>query len=41
MYLAAEGGPIKAVFGSFEERALWVVLGISLVALIFAYYLVR
>jgi K(+)-stimulated pyrophosphate-energized sodium pump len=39
--LAAEGGPINAVFGSFEDRALWVVLGISLVALAFAYYLVR
>src|SRR5437867_7572438 len=39
--LAAEGGPINAVFGSFENRALWVVLGISLVALAFAYYLVR
>ena len=39
--LAAEGGPINAVFGSFEDRALWVVLGISLVALVFAYYLVR
>ncbi len=41
MYLAVEGGPIKAVFGSFEDRALWIILGISLVALIFAYYLVR
>jgi K(+)-stimulated pyrophosphate-energized sodium pump len=39
--LAAEGGPINAVFASFEDRALWVVLGISLVALAFAYYLVR
>src|SRR5438093_7576053 len=38
--LAAEGGPINAVFGSFENRALWLVLGISLVALAFAYYLV-
>jgi K(+)-stimulated pyrophosphate-energized sodium pump len=41
MYLAAEGGPIKAVFGSFEDKALWIILGISFVALIFAYYLVR
>src|SRR5581483_3258332 len=41
MYLAAEGGPIKAVFGSFEDRALWIILGISLIALLFAYYLVR
>jgi K(+)-stimulated pyrophosphate-energized sodium pump len=39
--LAQEGGPINAVFGSFEDRALWLVLGISLVALVFAYYLVR
>jgi K(+)-stimulated pyrophosphate-energized sodium pump len=39
--LAAEGGPINAIFGSFEDRALWVVLVISLVALAFAYYLVR
>jgi K(+)-stimulated pyrophosphate-energized sodium pump len=39
--LAAEGGPIDAVFGAFENRALWVVLAISLVALAFAYYLVR
>jgi K(+)-stimulated pyrophosphate-energized sodium pump len=39
--LAAEGGPIDAVFGAFEDRALWVILGISLVALVFAYYLVR
>jgi K(+)-stimulated pyrophosphate-energized sodium pump len=39
--LAAEGGPINAVFSSFEDRALWLVLGISLVALAFAYYLVR
>jgi hypothetical protein len=30
--LAAEGGPINAVFGPFEDRALWLVLGISLVA---------
>jgi K(+)-stimulated pyrophosphate-energized sodium pump len=39
--LAAEGGPIDAVFGAFENKALWVVLVISLVALAFAYYLVR
>ncbi len=40
-WLAQEGGPINAVFGSFEDRALWVILGISLVALVFAWYLVR
>src|SRR5205823_3623718 len=39
--LAQESGSIRAIFGSFETRALWVVLAISLVALAFAYYLVR
>ena len=39
--LAAEGGPIQAVFGSFENVWLWVILGVSLLALAFAYYLVR
>jgi K(+)-stimulated pyrophosphate-energized sodium pump len=39
--LAQEGGPINAVFGSFETNALWVILVIALVALAFAYYLVR
>ena len=39
--LAQEGGAIEAVFGAFERNALWVVLAISLVALLFAYYLVR
>jgi K(+)-stimulated pyrophosphate-energized sodium pump len=39
--LAQEGGPIRAVFGAFEDKALWVVLVIALVALAFAYYLVR
>jgi K(+)-stimulated pyrophosphate-energized sodium pump len=39
--LAQEGGPIEAVFGSFENNALWVILVISLLALAFAYYLVR
>ncbi|HEY3212979.1 MAG TPA: sodium/proton-translocating pyrophosphatase, partial [Actinomycetota bacterium] len=32
---------MDAVFGSFETNALWVILVISLVALAFAYYLVR
>jgi K(+)-stimulated pyrophosphate-energized sodium pump len=36
-----ESGAIRAVFGSFEDRALWIILGISLLALVFAYYLVR
>ena len=39
--LAQESGPIKAVFGSFETTTLWVIFGISLLALAFAYYLVR
>jgi K(+)-stimulated pyrophosphate-energized sodium pump len=39
--LAQEGGPIEAVFGSFENTALWLILGVSLVALVFAYFLVR
>jgi K(+)-stimulated pyrophosphate-energized sodium pump len=39
--LAQEAGSIKASFGSFEDRALWVILGISILALLFAYYLVR
>ena len=38
---ASEGGPIPAVFGHFENVSLWVILGISLVALGFAYLLVR
>ncbi|HSL15040.1 MAG TPA: sodium-translocating pyrophosphatase [Actinomycetota bacterium] len=32
---------MEAVFGSFETNALWVILFISLVALAFAFYLVR
>ena len=39
--LAQEGGPIEAQFGSGENLALWIILGVSLVALVFAYYLVR
>jgi K(+)-stimulated pyrophosphate-energized sodium pump len=39
--LAQEGGPIEAVFGAFEDRAMWVILLISLGALAFAYYLMR
>ena len=40
-YLAQEGGPIEAVFGSFEDTSLWIILGVSLVALLFAAYLRR
>ena len=39
--LAQEGGPLLVVFSSSDTTALWVILGISLVALVFAYYLVR
>jgi K(+)-stimulated pyrophosphate-energized sodium pump len=39
--LAQESSPIHVTFGSFENRSLWVILVISLVALVFAYYLVR
>jgi len=37
----AQEGSIEAVFGSSETTALWVILGISFVALLFAWYLVR
>jgi K(+)-stimulated pyrophosphate-energized sodium pump len=39
--LAQEGGPLEVVFGSDEVTSLWVILVISLLALAFAYYLVR
>ena len=39
--LAQEGAPIEAAFGSFENKALWLILVVSLLALAFAYYLVR
>ncbi len=41
MHLLAVEGLIKAVFGPTESRDLWVILAISFVALIFAYYLAR
>ena len=31
--LAQESGPIRAVFGSFENTFLWVTMGVSLIAL--------
>ena len=37
-WLAQEGGTIEAVFGSSEKAWLWVILGISIVALLFAWY---
>ncbi len=39
--LAQEGGPLAVDFTSTETTYLWVILGISLVALVFAYYLGR
>ncbi len=39
--LAQEGGSLDVVFKSSDTTALWVILGISLIALVFAYYLVR
>jgi hypothetical protein len=39
--LAQEGGPLEVVFTSTETNYLWVIFGISLLALVFAYYLVR
>ncbi|MGH2679045.1 MAG: sodium/proton-translocating pyrophosphatase, partial [Actinomycetota bacterium] len=39
--LAQEGGPIEVVFTKTETNYLWLIFGISLVALVFAYYLVR
>jgi K(+)-stimulated pyrophosphate-energized sodium pump len=39
--LAQEGGRLEVVFGSTETTYLWVILLISLLALVFAYYLVR
>ena len=39
--LAQEGGPLEVLFASTETTYLWVIFGISLLALAFAYYLVR
>jgi K(+)-stimulated pyrophosphate-energized sodium pump len=39
--LAVEGGKIPVPFRPLENNALWVILGISLVALVFAYFLVK
>ncbi|MGH2680848.1 MAG: sodium-translocating pyrophosphatase [Actinomycetota bacterium] len=39
--LAQEGGPLEVVFTKAETNYLWLIFGISLVALVFAYYLVR
>jgi len=37
--LAQEGGSINAVFRSFEDTSLWVILIVAFAALGFAYYL--
>jgi K(+)-stimulated pyrophosphate-energized sodium pump len=39
--LAQESGSLRVVFTSSDSTALWIILGISLAALVFAYYLVR
>jgi K(+)-stimulated pyrophosphate-energized sodium pump len=39
--LAQEGGPLQVIFTSTETTYLWVIFAISLLALVFAYYLVR
>jgi K(+)-stimulated pyrophosphate-energized sodium pump len=41
LFLAQEGGSIEAVFRSFENNALWVILAISLLALVVAFYFSR
>ncbi len=37
--LAAEGGVIRAAFGTFDSTSLWVILGIAICALLFGFYL--
>src|SRR5918999_2037074 len=39
--LAQEGKSIDVQLNSLEQTSLYVIIGISLVALVFAYYLVR
>src|SRR5947208_5002794 len=39
--LAAEGGKIPVPFRSLETNALWIILGICLLALVVAYFLVK
>jgi K(+)-stimulated pyrophosphate-energized sodium pump len=39
--IAAEGGKIPVAFRSLETNALWIILGISLVALVVAYFLAK
>ena len=41
LFLAQESGAISAVFRSFEDNALWVILLVSIAALVFAAYLRR
>ena len=39
--IAAEGGKIPVAFRALETNALWVILGISLIALVVAYFLAK
>jgi len=39
--LAQEGGPLEVIFTPTETNYLWVIFAISLLALVFAYHLVR
>src|SRR5262249_30194464 len=40
-WLAQESGPIEARVGSGENIALWLIFGVSIIALLFAWILVR
>jgi K(+)-stimulated pyrophosphate-energized sodium pump len=40
-FLAQESGAINAVFRTFEDTSLWIILAVSLAALLFAAYLRR
>src|SRR6266498_2582273 len=39
LFLAQEGGAIRAVFHTFEDASLWVILAVSFLALACAAYL--
>jgi K(+)-stimulated pyrophosphate-energized sodium pump len=38
---ASENSALKVHFGSFEVSALWIILGVAILALVFAWFLVR
>jgi K(+)-stimulated pyrophosphate-energized sodium pump len=40
-FIAAEGGRINATFRPLENNALWVILGVAVIALVVAYLLVK